>query len=308
MCVSTRARSGETGFSVSALRDLHLRDPFLLPVESENRHYLFGTGFDLPDGPGFEVYWSDDSREWRGPQAAFRRPADWGPTRDFWAPEVWPHRGRYFMFASFSHPGRRRGTQILVADRPAGPYRGYSDGPVTPAGWDCLDGTLHVDPDGKPWLVFCHEWTQVHDGEICALRLTADLRAAAGEPLLLFRASEAPWTVEISGASHPGRVTDGPFLYRLSTGALAMLWSSFGRSGYALTVAYSNTGNVSGPWLHPAEPLFAEDGGHGMLFRTFVGDLRLVLHAPNRAPRERPRMFGVKEDQGRLVILRAIQE
>jgi len=284
------------------LSDLHLRDPFILPVKSESRYYLFGSVFDLPDGPGFKVYWSTDLTRWHGPQVAFRRPEGFGAARDFWAPEVWQHHERYFMFASFLHPGRRRGTQILVADRPGGPYRPHSDGPVTPAEWDCLDGTLFVDEEGKRWMVFCHEWTQVHDGEICAMLLTPDLRAAAGEPLLLFRASDAPWTVEIGREPRRGRVTDGPFLYRLSSGALAMLWSSFCRSGYALAVAYSPRGKLAGPWEHPPEPLFAEDGGHGMLFRTFEGDLRIVFHSPNAGPHERPRLLRVREQDGHLMI------
>lgn len=32
--------------------------------------------------------------------------------------------------------------------------------------------------DGTPYLVFCHEWLQVKDGEMCAMPLTPDLTAA----------------------------------------------------------------------------------------------------------------------------------
>ena len=37
---------------------------------------------------------------------------------------------------------------------------------VTPDGWQSLDGTLYVDRSGKPWMVFCHEWLQVGDGQM----------------------------------------------------------------------------------------------------------------------------------------------
>jgi len=213
---------------------------------------------------------------------------------------VFEHQGRYYMFASFLHPERRRGTQILVADEPSGPYRPHSDGPVTPAEWECLDGTLFLDEAKRPWMVFCHEWVQVRDGEICAVRLTPDLRGAEGDPILLFRASEAKWTVEIGQEPRRGRVTDGPFLHRLSTGALAMLWSSFGAKGYALTVAYSASGELTGPWQHPEEPLFIDDGGHAMLFRTFEGETRAAFHCPNRGPDERLRLVPLREEDGRL--------
>lgn len=42
-------------------------------------------------------------------------------------------------------------------------------------------------------MFFCHEWVQVTDEEICAVRLKNDLRSAEGKPILLFNASDAPW-------------------------------------------------------------------------------------------------------------------
>ena len=41
------------------------------------------------------------------------------------------------------------------------------------------------------------------------------------------------------------------------------------------------------------EPLFTKDGGHGMLFRTPEGGLRLALHSPNTHLAERPRFIPV---------------
>ena len=118
------------------------------------------------------------------------------------------------MFASFKSGDRRRGTAILRAETPMGPFIPWSLGPVTPDAWECLDGTFYVDRGGNPWMVFCHEWVQAGDGEVLAMPLTMDLRAAAGEPRLLFRASEAEWTKEMAHSSGiRGRVTDGPFLW-----------------------------------------------------------------------------------------------
>ena len=94
------------------------------------------------------------------------------------------------MLATFTGGDGHRGTQILRATDALGPYEPWSDGPVTPDGWACLDGTLHIDNAG-PWLVFCHEFIQCGDGEVCAMPLTADLRTSAGDAVRLFRASEA---------------------------------------------------------------------------------------------------------------------
>ncbi|MFC7404966.1 glycoside hydrolase family 43 protein [Georgenia alba] len=276
------------------LSDIQIRDPFLLTVPEDGGYVLFGsTDNDIwrPPATGFDCYRSTDLEGWEGPIPAFRPPAGFWSDRNFWAPEVHRHAGRFFMLATFKADGVRRGTQVLVADRPVGPYVPWSDGPVTPRDWECLDGTLHVDGAGEPWMVFCHEWEQVHDGEVCAVRLSQDLRQAVGEPVLLFRASEAPWAVRLRHRRVPedvaAYVTDGPFLHRLASGGLVMLWSSLGSRGYAMGVARSVTGTVRGPWVQEETPLWADDGGHGMIARTLDGRLLLTLHQPNDTPHER---------------------
>ncbi len=285
------------------LNEIHLRDPFILPVPEEKKYYLFGTGFQgLPGKPGFAAYWSSDLITWHGPRAVFRRPEGFWGDRDYWAPEVHRYQGKYYMFASFCAEKACRATQILVADTPVGPYRLHSDGPVTPKDWFCLDGTLYLDPEGKPWIVFCHEWVQIHDGEICAQRLSEDLRHAEGEPKTLFKATDAPWMGEMGfGTERAGFITDGPFLFTGKDGALLMLWSSFGKDhNYKLALARSASGKLDGPWTHPPAPIFDDDGGHGMIFKTFDGQWLLSLHQPNKKNKERPRLFIVEEEHGSL--------
>ena len=268
--------------------EITIRDPFVLPDRQSGRYWLFGTtdsSHSRPENPthGFDCYSSADLTVWTGPVRAFEsEPGFWGKY-NFWAPEVRFINGRYFMSATFKADGVCRGTQILVSDFPQGPYRPHGAGAQTPRDWECLDGTLHIDHDGTPWMVFCHEWLQIGDGTICAVRLSDDLAAAAGEPVTLFHASDAPWTREL----RPGcRVTDGPFLFTGDDGTLSMLWSSFGEHGYAMGIARSENG-VTGPWHQQREPFFGRDGGHGMIFRTFDGQRRLVLHSPNVTPLER---------------------
>lgn len=289
------------------LADIQMRDPFLVTAVDEQAYYLIGsTDADIwnPPGTGFDCYRSTDLETWEGPIEAFRPPAGFWADRNFWAPEVHRYRGRWYMFASFKAEGMARGTQVLVADRVSGPYRPWSDGAVTPREWECLDGTLHVADDGQPWMVYCHEWAQVLDGEMVAQRMLPDLTGLAGEPLVLFRASEAPWS---RPQVHPelgirGQVTDGPFLHRLASGELTMLWSSHGDQGYAMGVARSLSGRIEGPWEQEADPLWARDGGHGMVAQTLDGDLLLTLHRPNQTPFERPVLYPLEETGGSLAL------
>jgi beta-xylosidase len=293
--------------------EIQIRDPFIVPHAAERLYYLFGTTDRNcwgGSGSGFDCYRSPDLQEWEGPLPAFRPPPGFWGTENFWAPEVHRYGGRFYIFGSFKADRRYRGTQILVSDVISGPYVPLTDGPVTPPDWECLDGTLHVDADGHPWIVFCQEWVQVHNGAMHAMRLTADLKAAAGRPILLFNAAEAPWVrrqawpAGDSKRSFPTYVTDGPFLFRTRGGTLLMLWSSEGRSGYAMGIARSETGHVAGPWTQTPAPLWSEDGGHGMVFRTFEGRLFVTFHRPNRTPDERP-VFIEIEDTGDSIRLKA---
>ena len=291
--------------------DIQIRDPFVLPLPDERRYILYGTTDANPwnaPGTGFDAWVSDDLEEWTGPHPVFRpRPDFWG-THDFWAPEVHAVGDAWYMFATFIAGGRKRGTQILRAESPLGPFEPWSHGPVTPREWQCLDGTLHVERGTggreRPWLVFCHEWVEVHDGEMCALPLRPDLTGAAGDAQILFRASSAPWPRPLPRRDGSGtvdaRVTDGPFLHRTAGGTLVMLWSSLGDSGYVMGYAVSESGTVAGPWRQHPEPLVATDGGHGMLFRDFAGRLLLTYHSPNTTPHERFRYVEVEESGGGL--------
>jgi len=163
-----------------------------------------------------------------------------------------------------------------------------------------LDGTLWVE-DGTPYMVYCHEWVEIVDGTVELVRLVDDLSDVVGEPVVLFRGSDAPWGRPLK-RRQDGYVTDGPYLYRTRTGRLLMIWSGFGAGGYTTGLAVSGSGSVRGPWTQVPEPLFAGDGGHGMLFRRFDGTLMLVLHQPNRSPDERARLFEV-EDTGEGIRL-----
>ena len=144
------------------LSAIQIRDPFVVTVHEERAYYLFGsTDPNIWDGPGigFDCYRSVDLVEWDGPVPAFRPPPNFWSPGCYWAPEVHRHGEAWFMFATFTGGDGRRGTQVLRATDAPGPYEPWSDGPVTPDGWACLDGTLHVD-DAGPWLVFCHEFIQ----------------------------------------------------------------------------------------------------------------------------------------------------
>lgn len=299
------------GAPTMKLTDIQMRDPFVVPVKHEQAYYIFGTtdGNCWGTPYGADCWRSTDLVECEGPIPAFRPPEGFWATRHFWAPEVHHFNGRWYLFMSFKAEDQYRGTQILAADAVTGPFVPLTERPITPPDWECLDGTLHVDTDGAPWIVFCHEWVQVHNGAMVAMQLSSDLKEPAGRPVYLFSASEAPWvTARVTPEGQtpppfPAYITDGPFLHRLRSGTLLMLWSSFGAGGYTVGIARSESGQVTGPWTQDAEPLWSDDGGHSMLFRTFDGRLMLTFHSPNVRQEERAVFVEVAEEDETLRVV-----
>ena len=279
--------------------EIRIRDPFILVDKSEKLYYMYGTTA-LEDNSllarnSFDVYVSRDLEWFEGPYRVFD--GAWQPfwaDRDFWAPEVHQYQGRYYLIGSFKHDGCCRGTQILMAESPLGPFQPISEAPQTPADWECLDGTLWVE-DGQPYLVFCHEWLQTKTGEMCAVALSADLREAVSEPMVLFRATDNPAVEPFTGP--PGNdcsVTDAPWLFR-ENGKLKMLWSSYAKD-HRYVVLEAEAQSLCGPWSHQP-PHFPFDGGHGMLFTTLEGQRRIALHCPNHPMLERACFLPFDEGQ-----------
>lgn len=281
--------------------EINIRDPFVLT--HDGRYYLYGTRGATCWGPadGFDVYVGTDLENWEGPFVCFHNDGSFWADRNYWAPEVHEWQGAFYMFASFKREDVHRGTSILRADTPMGPFIPWSEGNVTPKDWECLDGTFYVSEDGRPWMVYCHEWVQAGDGEVRAMPLTDDLRCAAGESILLFHASDAAWCeVKHHSSGVDGCVTDGPFVWRTMDGTLLCLWASFSEHGYTEAVAVSDNGRIDGRFTQ-AEPLFWQDGGHGMVFRALDGQLYLTLHTPNEHLKEHPAFYKIKDTGSSLV-------
>lgn len=302
---------------------MHLHDPYIVADRASRTYYLYTSNVPAMSGQcgvGIMAYTSTDLRHWHPPRVVFRLPSDSWATEGAWAPEVHAWKGKYYLLTTLYNqrlaiaqpsasgwPAFRRGTVMAVADQPQGPFVPVRDGqPVASAELMTLDGTLYIDRAGKPWYVYAHEWVQTADGTIEAMPLTDDL-TPAGAPVLLFKASAAPWArgqmpVAPDGtpAKTPVYVTDGPQLYPSRDGSLLMLWSSYDQNGYVQSVARSASGDVRGPWTQ-LEPLLKRDSGHGMLFDTFDGQRMLVVHRPFK--NARGKLYEIRDAGGRLEIL-----
>ncbi len=296
--------------------DIRIRDPFIYTDVEAKKYYLYAQmdnrlGNDRAEeqSKGVEVYVSTDLKLWEEPSTVLLLPNKFWARNMVWAPEMHAYQGKFYMFVTLTSSDtligqmspagednwpkfNKRGTQIFVADSPLGPFKPFDNRPHTPENWMALDGTL-FEENGKPFMIFCHEWVQIQDGSMDFIQLENDLSGTVGKPKMMFRASTAKWV-----ADRLSKVTDGCFMHKTINGRLIMIWSSFGTNGYAIGIAESKSGQLKGPWMQQDELLFKENGGHGMIFRSLDNKLLLALHQPNGpSGKERLKLFEL-EDTG----------
>jgi len=274
-----------------------LRDPCV--VVKDGIYYMCGTGWHV---------WKNETGNlaggWVDLGCAVEIPDD--AETNFWAPEIHVYNGAYYMFTTYlSKKTGHRGSTIMRADSPEGPFREISEGHITPPDWDCIDATLYIDESGQPWMIFVHEWTSMpdHVGTMAAAKMSPDLTRLISEPVELFRADDAPWSMN--------GVTDGCWMYKCADGQLLMLWSNWDDAGYCVGIARSESGNLLGKWTHDSELLYSKnmtgayDGGHGMIFTASDGKMYLSIHSPNNPVddrREMPIFVPVREENGTLRV------
>ena len=261
-----------------------MSDPAILADAKSQTYYMTGTG---------GLLWkSKDLDKWTGPfVVAEHDTTSWmGEHPDIWAAELHEYNGKYYYFATFTNNDitigtnrdgniPRRASHILVSDTPDGPYRPVSDKDYLPADRPTLDGTFWVE-DGKPYMIFCGEWLYNYNGTMEKIELAEDLSSAAGNPEELFRASDSPWSREMSdGKVIFSKVTDGPWLFKTGTGRLGMIWTSWVFSDYTMGVAYSDNGRVDGNWIQEPDPITPPNFGHGMIFKSLDGKYLLSAHS-----------------------------
>jgi beta-xylosidase len=267
-------------------------DPFILSAADGN-YYMYGTG-GVADG--FIAYRSRDLIEWDslGRVYAGNRDGSWD-TANFWAPEVYEHEGKYYMFFSADwrdNPGGEAENfriGVAVADRPAGPFTDYLGGPLFDPGYPAIDGNVFRDNDGRFYLYFsrcCYkhsveselsEWARtqglfdsIEESWIYGVELAADFRSVIGEPVMLLRPPVSMSDPQTEWESRS--VTTGEVNRRWSEGSVTfkrdgkyyMMYSAnfFGGKNYA--VGYATAENPLGPYQKSADnPIIQENASRG---------------------------------------------
>lgn len=265
-------------------------DPFILP--HQGRYLAYATNAERL-AANVQMAVSDDLVGWK-PLMAGERLHDampvlpsWAEPGWTWAPEVFPHQGRYLLW--FTARERRSGRQctgVAIGDSPLGPFTDPSPAPIL-----CqreLGGTIDASPfrdaNGQLYLYYKPDANAVgKPTDIIVQRLTPDGLALMGEPVTLLTNDQA-WEAHVVEAPtmvrHEGR-------YILFYSANHFGWEPHQRlSPYAM--GYAHCDGPMGPCRDsPANPILASSmgaagclsgPGHQALFES-GGRQFLVFHA-----------------------------
>lgn len=298
------------------LGDIPARFPFILADPESKAYFLYApvepTGADRA---AVVAYRSADLVNWEGPAAVLTVPGEsWAHSDEpVYAPAVYAYRGSYYLLATLSNKAKiieqppdswrkvtARGTQVFVAESPAGPFRPLGNKPAPPEIFPSGGGTLFVE-SAIAYVVYSHGWEQLIDGAIEAVRMKTDLSEAAEEPFRLFRGSAGQWYAGQTRVVNRPRhyAAEAPFLYRTRAGRLLMLWSGYQDQTYVQAVAVSHTGRLMGPWIQ--QELLATGGAaHGSIVRAFDGRLYLLASPANG----RAKLFELEDAGGTVRVKR----
>lgn len=242
-------------------------DPFIMLYNG--MYYAYGTHADN----GIEVYVSNDLKEWRHPEnvsdgLALRKEDVWAD-RWFWAPEVYHVNGQFYMYYSADEH-----ICVAVSDTPTGPFKQTDKKPMI-ADEKCIDNSLFIDDDGKPYLFF----VRFNDGNnVWVAELENDLITIKEETMHpcihLSQTWEEVWP----------RVNEGPFVMK-HNGTYYMTYSANSYESPFYGIGCATTNNIMGEWTKYADnPLLQKPGklvgvGHNAMFTDKEGNLRIVFHA-----------------------------
>src|SRR5690606_14226899 len=254
-------------------------DPFILL--HDDIYYAYGTATD----DGIAVFISQDLITWKavpGNRLALDKKDSWGD-RWFWAPEVYAVNGKFYMYYTADEH-----ICVATSDSPLGPFVQSVKEPMF-KGEKCIDNSLFIDDDGKPYLFF----DRFNDGlNIWVAELEDDLMTLRTETM------EKCINVSQTWEEVWPRVNEGPFVMK-HEGKYYMTYSANSYESPFYGVGYATAEQVTGPWTkYQGNPILQKPGelvgvGHSAMFTDKDGQLRVVFHSHRSESAIHPRYMNI---------------
>lgn len=258
-------------------------DPFVLC--DGDRYYMYATDFDVC---GFKVRISNDMKNWTVAGIALDLRDSWGH-KDFWAPEVIYHNGKYVM-----HYTARRIIDdslrigVAIANCPQGPFKDVYNGPMFDFGYAVIDGHVFIDDDGAPYFYYSKDCSEncvngIYTSQIYVAKLNKDLTEIISQPKLVISPTE---DYEYNVAVSAKRWNEGPFMLK-KDGKYYLTYSSnhYKSKNYCVCLAISDKPDrgfikaTTNPIVSYRDVKEDFSGpGHNAFFKDKEGNLKIVFH------------------------------
>lgn len=241
---------------------IELADPFIF--RDGATYYLYGTAAS----DGFDVWTSSDLVNWTRRGMVFRRSPQTWSRRDFWAPELFKHRDKFYLhftaMGGTEQDRRRRRVVLARGDSPLGPFHEIKapwfepDGDARPI----IDGHVFRDEDGQLYLYTValdlpprHKCFEIH-----VRRLDDDLNVSPEATLCI--SPTLPWEGSL--------VNEGPIVLRRGDTYL-LTWSANPYWDRNYSVGIATARSPLGPWTKLPDPILkASDTVSGPGHHCFV--------------------------------------
>ena len=255
-----------------------LGDPFVL-LASDHKYYMYGT-YETAKLKGFGTYSSPNLKDWKYEgQVYFGNTSGSWTKKNYWAPEVYERKGKFYMFFSAdwkynpTNEGENFRIGVAVSDKPTGPFKELSDKPLFDPGYPIIDANV-LEFKGKTYLYYsrcCYknpvqsevsEWAKnknlfqtIEESWVYGVEISPDFKSVIGQPVLLL---QPPKKMNDKQSEWESRsVTSGEVNRRWTEGSVAfvhknriyMMYSAnfFGGKNYA--VGYATSNDPLGPFV-----------------------------------------------------------
>ena len=267
VCVA-RARAAAVDTYCNPI-DVLLADPFIF--HEGDTYYLYGTAaYD-----GLLVWTSKNLVDWQLRGHAFTRTRQTWSRHSFWAPELFAHKGKYYLH--FTAVGRDNARRIVLAeaDSPLGPFR-ESKAPWFDPKQETIDSDVFRDDDGSLYLYSVYIDTPTVRHFQLTVRKLDDRLNVLGDSVLCMEPSEK-W--------EGGWVNEGPFVMK-HDGVYVLTYSGVGykSADYSVGIAWAKsplgpwTKSKKGPILHQIPKVVSGPGHHCFIESPDGKELFIAYH------------------------------
>ncbi|HZV36260.1 MAG TPA: family 43 glycosylhydrolase [Verrucomicrobiae bacterium] len=245
-------------------------DPSIIRVGKD----YWATSTSSEWGPQFPILHSRDLVNWEQMGVVFEHRPAWA-SGNFWAPEIWQHNGRYYVYYVGRENGGPLAVAVATADKASGPYTDH--GPIVAQEQGSIDPAPCVDENGHLYLIWKDDNnSRRQQTTIWAQRLTDDGLKVTGQPTALIH-NDVDWE---------GNLVEGPYMLHRGN-YYYLFYSGSGCCGpgcnYALGMARSHS--LLGPWeKNPRNPILLGNDvwkcpGHGSIVEDERGRYWLLYHS-----------------------------